>query len=469
MNAWLTEQLLNPRATLPTVIDKLISHFHGRLRQWWISLRDYRPLQIRQSQSVDTVMGHIHNKFLAREEYMSMRCCSFKKKDLEKHYERMSKRFYALNGIDNVNLKQAYLNSLPEPLGNKTSRILSLKNMTLNQASLGEIYQISLAALEKLCNHQKFFKQLQEQGKLLGRAYDRPDLSIKCKAKRCGCFTSNKQEKNSRNKWQKRYPKLSGGKNWKFFTRKKQRGYKKSDRCYICKKKGHYAKQCPNKKKRDNLLGYLAQFEDIDDSDIESIFSLDDEPTDDIVIAMGIEHDDEFSEESEAEEEEDADDQFMLFDLYTLDSCKVEESKGEIWHICPYQLQMPRSKSFPPKYDKPIPVIAFFDTGAASLIIKPDILPSTHWDRCSVALKAANGQIFHSHISLISKPIHIQLFPGYMVKSKVYGCDIPGKDFILGFDILHSLKRLSWHPKGLKHKTTCYHGQPFPIFTPWKS
>ncbi|ESQ51075.1 hypothetical protein EUTSA_v10023188mg, partial [Eutrema salsugineum] len=448
MHAWLTEQLLNPGDTLPTVIDKLISKFHGRLRQWWISLGDYRQLQIRQSQSVDTVIGHIHNKFLgtwdhytiqAREEYMSMRCCSFKRKDLEKHYERMSKRFYALNGIDDVNLKQAYLNSLPEPLGNETSRILSLKNMTLSQASLGEIYQISLSALEKLCNHQKFFKQLQEQGKLLGRACDRPELSIKCKAKRFGCSTSYKQEKKSRKKWQKRYPKLSGGKKWKFFRRKKQRGYKKSDRCYICKKKGHYAKQCPNKKKRDILLGYLAQVEDIDDSDIESIFSLDDEPTDNTVLAMGIKHDDEFSEESETEEEEDADDQFMLFDLYTLDSCKVED---------------------------------LLDTGAASSIIKPDILPSTHWDRCSVAFKAANGQIFH--ISLINKPIHIQLFPGYMVKSKVYGSDLPGKDFILGFDILHSLKIVSWHPKGLKHKnhllpwTTISHFYPMELLNPIK-
>ncbi|ESQ44532.1 hypothetical protein EUTSA_v10003477mg, partial [Eutrema salsugineum] len=268
MLAWLTEQLLNPGATLPTVIDKLISKFHGRLRQWWTSLGDYRELQIRQSHSVDTVIEHIHNEFLgmwdhytiqAREEYMSMRCCSFKRKDLEKHYERMSKRLYALNGIDDVNHKQAYLNQLPEPLGNETSRILSLKNMTLSQASLGEIYQISLAALEKLCNHQKFFKQLQEQGTLLGRACDRPELSIKCKKKRCGCSTSYKQEKKSRNKWEKRYPKLSGGKKWKFFRRKKQRGYKKSDRCYICKNKGHYAKQRPNKKKRDNLLGYLAQ------------------------------------------------------------------------------------------------------------------------------------------------------------------------------------------------------------------
>ncbi|VVB04430.1 unnamed protein product [Arabis nemorensis] len=158
--------MLNPGATLPVVIDKMVSKFHGRLRQWWISLGQYRQMQIRQSPSVNALIGHIHNEFLgtwdhytvqAREEYLNMRC-SYKRKDLERHYERMSTRFYALNGVDDVSLKQAYLNSLPEPLGNETSRVLSLNNMALNQVSLGEIYQMSLAALKKLCNHQKFFK-----------------------------------------------------------------------------------------------------------------------------------------------------------------------------------------------------------------------------------------------------------------------------------------------------------------------
>ena len=195
MHAWCTEQLLYPGTSFTSVFDKLVARFHGRLRQWWISLGQYRQLQMRQSTSVDAFIGHIHNEFLgtwehytvqAREEYLNMKCCSFRRKDLEKHYARMSKRFYAINGLDDINLKQAFLKSLPEPLGNETSRLLSLKNVALPQASLGEIYQTSLAALDKLCNHKKIFKQLHEQGKLLGKACERPDLSIKCKPKKCG-------------------------------------------------------------------------------------------------------------------------------------------------------------------------------------------------------------------------------------------------------------------------------------------
>ncbi|KAK9750015.1 hypothetical protein RND81_02G166600 [Saponaria officinalis] len=216
------KQLLYPGTQLTTVIDRLVSRFYGRLRQWWISLGTYCQLQIRQASTVDAFIGNIHNEFLgawdhyttqAREEFLSMKCCSFMRKDLERHYEKMSKRFYALEGMDDVNLKQAYLNSLPEPLGNETARQFSLKSIPLGNATFGELYQTSLAALEKLCNHQKFFKQLQEQGKLLGRACDHPELSIKCKPKKCRC-TSSEGRKNKfyKKRWKKRFPRLSENK-----------------------------------------------------------------------------------------------------------------------------------------------------------------------------------------------------------------------------------------------------------------
>ncbi|KAK9733620.1 hypothetical protein RND81_04G079400 [Saponaria officinalis] len=105
MHAWCTEQLLYPGTQLTTVIDRLVARFFGRLRQWWISLGAYRQLQIRQAFTVDAFIGNIHNEFLgawdhyttqAREEFLIMKCCSFMRKDLERHYERMSKRFYAL-------------------------------------------------------------------------------------------------------------------------------------------------------------------------------------------------------------------------------------------------------------------------------------------------------------------------------------------------------------------------------------
>lgn len=94
----------------------------------------------------------IHQTTIAREEYLSMKCCSYKRKDLGRHYNGISKRFYLLGGIDDPNLKQAFLNSLPEPLRNEAYKLLETKGIGLQNASLSEIYRNALLALEKLCN-----------------------------------------------------------------------------------------------------------------------------------------------------------------------------------------------------------------------------------------------------------------------------------------------------------------------------
>ncbi|KAK1398016.1 hypothetical protein POM88_007879 [Heracleum sosnowskyi] len=441
MHAWCTSELLQPGATMPSVADKFVARFHGRLRQWWIALGAYRQMMIKQSPSVDALIMYVHNEFLgawdhytnqAREEYLSMRCCSYKRKDLETHYERMSKRFYAINGIDDVNLKQTFLNSLPEPLGNETSGLLQIKNLQINNTSIGELYQHVLLSLEKLCNQKKFLKQIEEQSKNLGSACDRNDLQIKC-GKSSSCTCTKKKEKFSKlSKFRKKTGKsyFSKKKKWRFLRKKK--GNSKSSRCYVCRKKGQFAKECPNKEKSSKLLEKVAQIEEISDDDLESLFSLDKEPGLDTILALG-------ADLTESTEESDEDDVVLFDDIFTLE---------EIFYCQP----SPSAKIhiFPSKWDKPISVIAFFDTGATSSIMKPDILPKEYWNKCLRSFRAANGDNFT--ITLVSKPINIQIFPGYMIKHQIYGSELPGKDLLIGFDILHNLKRVSWSKEGLKHK-----------------
>ncbi len=45
-----------------------------------------------------------------------MRCCSLKRTDIERHYQRMAQRYYLLNGYNDVNLRHIYIASLPEAL-----------------------------------------------------------------------------------------------------------------------------------------------------------------------------------------------------------------------------------------------------------------------------------------------------------------------------------------------------------------
>nr|GEU83962.1 putative zinc finger, CCHC-type [Tanacetum cinerariifolium] len=103
---------------------------------------------IQQSISPEAFMSIIYSEFVgsrwehtshAREEFLKMKCCSYRKKDLEKHYDRVSQRLYCLNGVDDVNLKQVFLNSFPESLGNEAYRALEARNVTIAQTSLGEL------------------------------------------------------------------------------------------------------------------------------------------------------------------------------------------------------------------------------------------------------------------------------------------------------------------------------------------
>lgn len=96
----------------------------------------YRQIQVTRASLLDLLF--IYTEFLgstnhysnqAREEHLKMKCCSLQRKDLEKHYDNMSKRFYVLNGMDDVNHKQPYLNLLPKPLGDEILKILDIKKM----------------------------------------------------------------------------------------------------------------------------------------------------------------------------------------------------------------------------------------------------------------------------------------------------------------------------------------------------
>lgn len=77
-----------------------------------------------------------------------MKCCSFKLKDLEKHYDKMMKRFYCIHGIDDVNLKQDFLNSFPELFGVEAQKILIVKQGTLQTAFIAQLYKLVRDVLE---------------------------------------------------------------------------------------------------------------------------------------------------------------------------------------------------------------------------------------------------------------------------------------------------------------------------------
>ena len=75
---------------------------------------------------------------------------------------------------------------------------------------------------------------------------------------------------------------------------------KKSSPCFICKKKGHYAKDCPNKKdKAIRLFEHLQATTNYSPhtDEIESYFSEYEEPTNETVFALQNSYDDSENDE----------------------------------------------------------------------------------------------------------------------------------------------------------------------------
>ncbi|GJZ50583.1 putative zinc finger, CCHC-type containing protein [Tanacetum coccineum] len=175
-----------------------------------------------------------------------------------------------------------------ENLWNKEDRALEARNVTIAQTTLGELYQLILNALAKLCNQKKFLAEFERTGKCLGTACDSKYLQIKCKDKSSRDCTHTKKKFHS-----KIFSSLSGkpqfsrrsSKKWKFIKKKKQRG-RTFDRCFICQKRSHFVRNCPDKKRSQALIQALNQVEPVDVSNLESLYSLDDEPSDSVLYTI---------------------------------------------------------------------------------------------------------------------------------------------------------------------------------------
>ena len=116
---------------------------------------------------------------------------------------------------------------------------------------------------------------------------------------------------------------------------------------------------------------------DLEDADVEPLFSVqDDEPTVDAILALGFE---DFSTEELDHSGLDSD--FIPYDVHCLAPACLDSTLA-----CPdpiFLIQpLAKVQILLGKYEKPIFVIAFFDTGVVASIINPSLLPRFHWQEC---------------------------------------------------------------------------------------
>nr|AHC13200.1 polyprotein [Citrus endogenous pararetrovirus] len=446
MSAWIDLQMLRSGATTESVLREFATRFTGALRDWFDSLGPYRQLQFVQLPEVSSALAILHDQFLgdpaaafeaARRDYLSMKCCSLDAKDLDFHYKRMSLLFYKLNGFNEPTLKHVFLASLPEELQPDIQRQLTASNLVIDNISLGKIFQLAKTCLDKLCEQKQFFKDLLKDKEPFRSACKKPYLQIKCKQKK-DCDCSPKKKRHFR---KFKSPEFSSRprrsrKPYRFFRKRssssKDSKRRKSSRCFICRKKGHFAKDCPNKRAKSiRLVEHLQATTDYSpqQDELEFYFSEQDEPNDETVFALQQSSDDSDSDQSQ-----------VIFhqQLLSLDTTVPIPS---------IKLQI-----LPSKFQRPIPAIGLIDTGAQRSMINPHILPPDSWTQSEEHFKAVNGKLFTTSL-ITKKPIGIQIFPNCVIWTKVIGSTLPNKDILLGFDILHQIKHLQIIPHGIRVKS----------------
>ncbi|KAL2526920.1 Uncharacterized protein Adt_11974 [Abeliophyllum distichum] len=264
-------------------------------------------------------------------------------------------------------------------------------------------------------------------GKKLEKACERSELKIKCRHKDKSCSCPGKKKRHIKKFKFKKKSSWPFPKKRRFFRRKFSK--KKGDRCFICGKKGHFAKDCPEQKKAKILKQICAATNIDDEADLESIFLEEDEQSSNTIFVLedrASDTDDSFSDPDEC---------------YGLQVINLSLS-----------VPMVEIKIFPSKYDRPIIVAGLFDTRAACSILNPTVLLSSMWKPHRQIFQAANNEYFSTEI--ISKPVSIKFFPNYKILHRLLGSSLPGKDIVIGFDIIQQLwsKRVIPKNNGLQYK-----------------
>ncbi|KAL2531113.1 Uncharacterized protein Adt_04464 [Abeliophyllum distichum] len=427
--------------THSSVIKSFLARLTGFMKDWFDSLGQYRQLQYLNAPTVDEFMNALywefcekqdHLKDISCEEFFKLKCCSYNPKDLNKHFENAVRRFYLIGGMDDPNIKQAFLESIPQPLGQETLRVIEMKGQSLGTTSFGELHNMVLRTLKKLCNQRAFLTDIHTTGKKLEKACERLELKVKCRHDNRSCSCPGKKKHHiKRFKFNKRRPKPFT-KRRRFFRHKFSK--KKGNRCFICGQKGHFAKNCPKQKKTKVLQQIYATTQVDDEADLESLFSEQDEQSPDTIFILEEEQEDSLSSNSDGE--------------FSSDECYGIQVIG-----LSLSVPMVEVKIFPSKYDRPIIVAGLFDTGAACSILNPTVLPSSMWKSHRQIFQAANNEYFSTEV--ISKPVTIQFFPNCSISHKLLGSSLPGKDIVIGFDIIQQLWAKKVIPKynGLQYKS----------------
>ncbi|QHO48513.1 polyprotein [Arachis hypogaea] len=423
--------------------------FEVKTSNKWFTFDDIQPARLQLINGTSSqFLGIIHQEFLGditiiqkrnSQEYFEMKCCSLNRKDLEKHYKKMAAKYYPLGGNNNPPLKQVFIASLPDELQPELHRMMMALRKEVATTTIGEIYQLALAALDKLCEQQQMFKQLSKNSSKLKGACSKSYLKIKCKEP-------------STCEWE-------GGSKSTVISREENLRPNQTDVSSV-ESKDILLSHVPTRQKKEiKMLQSLMDAASIEDGeDLESV--LEEQEVKDGKTEYVFQ---------DSDSEEDFPPKRSIFSISSLAppmasiTTKIpkgsnfpEEELGYLGSLGMKQIDGTPRPHFDLKvktsiYDKPTKAVALLDTGSCATVLRPHVLPKEMWAPISKTFTAANSEIFT--INLISKqPIGLEIFAGQITWLRVLGSYLPDKDVLFGFDAFFRTHGMHIKPTGLTYK-----------------
>ncbi|RDX67921.1 hypothetical protein CR513_53146, partial [Mucuna pruriens] len=403
--AWLDTRLMKDPDSYK-VIEEFFCRMTGTLKEWYYNLGVFHQLETSAA-----VLGALHKEFIGdgaiidrkiRQEYFKMRCCSIRMKDLDKHFQRMSQRFYMLNDPNDPNLKNTYVASLPLEIQPEFNRMAMIAHKDFSAMTMGQIHQMTQEVIDKLCRQHQYFSNVMNQKGKFNKACKKSYLEIKCKDKTCSCSPKKKKREVQPLKKKKR--------SFKFFKKKN---------VFHLWKEGTLFKKLSQQSRQSNQTHFFLKALKLGDEEVESLYSEQSLADEETVFALK-ESEDEYQSET---------DSIPIFSVEELNKVQLLSSK----------------------FQKPIKVIAYMDIGAQKTKMNPDILPKEFWKKDICYFVAADRKVFRT--DLITKdPVGIRFFLECVVWSKVIGSKLPNIDILIGMDVYSAANKLQILSTGVKYK-----------------
>ncbi|KAI5405968.1 hypothetical protein KIW84_052642 [Lathyrus oleraceus] len=140
---WLDTQMMKTSEDSYKIIEEFCCRMTGTMKEWYHNLGTFKQDELHHLETTANILGVLHREFIGdmemfdrknKQEFFEIKCCSLKTKDLDRHYHRMTQRYYVLNGYNDPS--NTYLSSLPQELQPEIHRMLATTQRDIKTMSL---------------------------------------------------------------------------------------------------------------------------------------------------------------------------------------------------------------------------------------------------------------------------------------------------------------------------------------------